>query len=91
MAVWSILLPFSIICGHLAYFFRFGKLYKEKSGNPAWIHAIARKDIPFVSIQDAGLFKVAVLSSCTGVNVMRRKKGHKAEMKSKSLKICSYV
>jgi hypothetical protein len=42
MTIWSILRPFGIVCGHLAYvmviwyvFPRFGMLYQEKSGNPA--------------------------------------------------------
>jgi hypothetical protein len=30
-----ILLPFGTFCGHLVDFFRFGILYREKSGNPA--------------------------------------------------------
>jgi hypothetical protein len=37
MAIWSILLRFGIFCGfygHLVYFFRFGILLEEKSGNP---------------------------------------------------------
>jgi hypothetical protein len=40
MALWSVLRPFGIFCGHLVYFgfvwyifSRFGKLYEEKSGN----------------------------------------------------------
>jgi hypothetical protein len=41
MAVWSIVRPFGIFCGHLVYFAairyisRFGILHQEKSGNPA--------------------------------------------------------
>jgi hypothetical protein len=42
MAIRSILLqlryilrPFSVFYGHLVYFFSFGMLYQEKSGNPA--------------------------------------------------------
>jgi hypothetical protein len=41
MAMWSILLPFGIFCGHLVcfvvilvYFSSFGMLWQEKSGNP---------------------------------------------------------
>jgi hypothetical protein len=41
MAIWFILLPFGIFCGHfgivygyLANFSRFGMLHQEKSGNP---------------------------------------------------------
>jgi hypothetical protein len=41
MAIWSILRPFDILCGHLVYFVvlwhifrRFSMLYQEKSGNP---------------------------------------------------------
>jgi hypothetical protein len=34
MAIWSILWPFGIFYGYLAYFSRFGMLYQEKSGNP---------------------------------------------------------
>jgi hypothetical protein len=34
MDTWHILRPFGICYGHLVYFFRFGKLYQEKSGNP---------------------------------------------------------
>jgi uncharacterized Tic20 family protein len=40
IAIWSILLPFGIFCGHLVHdtvvwhiFSRFGKLNQEKSGN----------------------------------------------------------
>jgi hypothetical protein len=29
--------PFGIVCGHLAFFPRFGMMYQEKSGNPAQI------------------------------------------------------
>jgi hypothetical protein len=43
MVIWSILRPFGIFCGHLVYFIviwyifpRFGMLYQEKSGNPAF-------------------------------------------------------
>jgi hypothetical protein len=43
MDIWSILLPFGILYGHLVYFVviwyafpRFGMLYQEKSGNPAF-------------------------------------------------------
>jgi hypothetical protein len=32
-AKWYILWPYSSFCGHLVYFRRFGKLYREKSGN----------------------------------------------------------
>jgi hypothetical protein len=32
--IWYILWHFGIFCGHLVYFHRFGKLYREKSGNP---------------------------------------------------------
>jgi hypothetical protein len=38
VAIWSILRPCGIFCGHLVHFmaiFRFGRLYQEKSGNPA--------------------------------------------------------
>jgi hypothetical protein len=42
MALWSILRPFGIFCGHSVYlmviwysFSRFVMLYQEKSGNPA--------------------------------------------------------
>jgi hypothetical protein len=42
MAIWSILRPFGVLCGHLVFFMviwyilpRFGMLYQEKSGNPA--------------------------------------------------------
>jgi hypothetical protein len=39
MAIWSILRPCSIFCGHFIYFmvifFRFGMLCQDKSGNPA--------------------------------------------------------
>jgi hypothetical protein len=42
IAIWSILRPFGIYCGHLVhfkvslvYFSRFGMLHQEKSGNPA--------------------------------------------------------
>jgi hypothetical protein len=35
MAIWSILRPFSVYCGHLVYFSCFGMLYQEKCGNPA--------------------------------------------------------
>jgi hypothetical protein len=31
----GILRPFGILCGHLVIFYRFGMLYREKSGNPA--------------------------------------------------------
>jgi hypothetical protein len=41
-AIWYILWPFGVFCGHLEYFMvtwhilpRFGILYQEKSGNPA--------------------------------------------------------
>jgi hypothetical protein len=41
MAIWNILHPFVLSCGHLVQFVvicyivsRFGMLYKEKSGNP---------------------------------------------------------
>jgi hypothetical protein len=42
MAIWSILLPFGIFCGHfvgviygyLVHFSRFGMLHQEESGNP---------------------------------------------------------
>jgi hypothetical protein len=41
MAIWFILLPFGIFCGHfgivygyLANFSRFGMLHQERSGNP---------------------------------------------------------
>jgi hypothetical protein len=44
MAIWNIRQPFDIPHGHLEHFvailyifFRFGMLYKEKSGNPARI------------------------------------------------------
>jgi hypothetical protein len=33
--IWYSLWPFGIFYGYLAYFSRFGKLYQEKSGNPA--------------------------------------------------------
>jgi hypothetical protein len=46
MAIWPLLLPFGIFCGHLVYFIviwyicskcsRFGMLYREKFGNPGW-------------------------------------------------------
>jgi hypothetical protein len=43
MAIWYILWPFGIFCVHFVYFMviwyifpRFGTLYQEKSGNPAW-------------------------------------------------------
>jgi hypothetical protein len=35
MATWFILRPFGKICGNLVYFYHFGMLYEEKSGNPA--------------------------------------------------------
>jgi hypothetical protein len=34
MAKWYILWTFGIFCGHLLFFPRFGKMYREKSGNP---------------------------------------------------------
>jgi hypothetical protein len=41
MAIWSVLQPFGIFCGHLEHFMviwyifpRFGMLHQEKSGNP---------------------------------------------------------
>jgi hypothetical protein len=34
VVIWHILRPFGIFYGHLVYFPRFGKLLKEKSGNP---------------------------------------------------------
>jgi hypothetical protein len=44
MVIWNILRPFSIFYVHLVYFIvnwymlsRFGILYQEKSGNPAWV------------------------------------------------------
>jgi hypothetical protein len=36
-AVWYILCPLGIFCGHLVYFPRLGILYHEKSGNPGLI------------------------------------------------------
>jgi hypothetical protein len=43
VAIWFILRPFGIVCARLVYFMvscyifhRFGMLYKEKSGNPAF-------------------------------------------------------
>jgi hypothetical protein len=32
---WYILRPFGTLCGHLVYFSRLGKLYLDKSSNPA--------------------------------------------------------
>jgi hypothetical protein len=34
MTIWYILWSFGIFYGHLVYFYRFGMLYLEKSGNP---------------------------------------------------------
>jgi hypothetical protein len=34
MAILSNIRPNGIFCGHLVYFSRFGKLWREKSGNP---------------------------------------------------------
>jgi hypothetical protein len=34
--IWYILWPFGIFHGYLAYVSRFGMLYQEKSGNPAY-------------------------------------------------------
>jgi hypothetical protein len=57
MAIWSILRPLEIFCGHLVYFWsfgiffghlvhfpHFGILYEEKSGNPGreWLSPIAK-------------------------------------------------
>jgi hypothetical protein len=39
-----ILLTFGIVCGNLVYFYRFGILYQEKSGNPAREHQIGQID-----------------------------------------------
>jgi hypothetical protein len=43
MAVWSILRPFGIFCGHVVYFMVyfscFGMLYQEKSGNPGVVES----------------------------------------------------
>jgi hypothetical protein len=46
MAIWYIVWPFGIFCGHSVYFMvtwyvfpRFGMLYHEKSGNPGSIVA----------------------------------------------------
>jgi hypothetical protein len=36
MAIWPILYPFDIFFDYLVYFSRYGMLYKEKSGNPAF-------------------------------------------------------
>jgi hypothetical protein len=33
--IWYILRTFGIFCGHLAYFYSFGMLRREQSGNPA--------------------------------------------------------
>jgi hypothetical protein len=33
VVIWYILWSFGIFCGHLVYFPRFGRLYREKSGN----------------------------------------------------------
>jgi hypothetical protein len=33
-AIWFMLWPFRIFCGHFGIFFRFGMLYQEKSGSP---------------------------------------------------------
>jgi hypothetical protein len=35
LVFWYILWTFGIFCGNLAYFFRFGILYLDKSGNLA--------------------------------------------------------
>jgi hypothetical protein len=32
-AVWYVLSPFGMFCGHSMFFSRFGMLYQEKSGN----------------------------------------------------------
>jgi hypothetical protein len=34
MDIWYSLWKFGIVCGNLVYFFRFGILHEEKSGNP---------------------------------------------------------
>jgi hypothetical protein len=33
-SLWHILRLFDTFCGHLVYFYHFGMLYLEKSGNP---------------------------------------------------------
>jgi hypothetical protein len=52
VAIWYILWPFGIFCGHLAYllyvhlvyFSRFGMLDQEKSGNPDWLRQMCSTD-----------------------------------------------
>jgi hypothetical protein len=36
MAIWYVSWPFGMFHGHLVNFPRFGMLYEEKSGNPAF-------------------------------------------------------
>jgi hypothetical protein len=42
-AIWSYLSLFGIFCGHLVYFFGFGMLEPEKSGNPDRLQKVKRK------------------------------------------------
>jgi hypothetical protein len=37
MVFFYILWIFGIVCGNVVYFSRFGILYREKSGNPAYV------------------------------------------------------
>jgi hypothetical protein len=41
-AIWNIVWPFCIFCGHRVKFFCFGMLYLEKSGNPGKMKKIPR-------------------------------------------------
>jgi hypothetical protein len=36
ISLWYILRPLGIFSGYLLYFYHFGMLYQENSGNPDW-------------------------------------------------------
>jgi hypothetical protein len=56
MAIWSILLLLEIFYAHLVHFVviwyifpRFGILYQEKSGNPAYNHKLYQRAIKYIT------------------------------------------
>jgi hypothetical protein len=47
---WTILRSFDKFYGHLVYFFRFGVLYQEKSGNPEVVSLLV--ELPVMKKED---------------------------------------
>jgi hypothetical protein len=86
MATWPILRPFGIFCDHLVYFFRFGMLYQEKSGNtdskPLW---------SFYNCQARCAVNKTFASYCFVFRSVTKNDLHRKQLKHSKKKILSHT